>query len=119
MQKVVLTWKLDVQTDRVGTTLKLAGSVADVPEGRVCLIARTSDKAVTEKNVDTELAHSLVVGSAVDAFRALLTEIYLPSLASQECSGAGNEKSLNEFLQVLHAVILKLSYLTRLKADQF
>ena len=73
---------------------------------------------MTEKNVDMELAHSIVVGSAVDAFRALLTEIYLPSLASQESSGPGNQKSLNEFLQVLRLFLLRLFFVFRLGKKQ-
>ncbi len=89
-----------MQAESSGITLRLANSEGGYPEGRLCLIARIGIKAVTEKNVESELACSIVAGPAIEAFRALLTEIYLPSLASQESSGSANQRSLSEFLQV-------------------
>ena len=97
---------MNLQIDRSGPTLVLASAGGGDPEGRLCLIARTGVKAVTEKNVESELACSIVVGSAVDAFRALLTEIYLPSLASWESLDTGSQRSLDEFMQVIQMLLL-------------
>lgn len=90
-----------LQAGPFGPTLELTHLEEGPSGGRLCWFARTGAKQVTEKNIETEIAGGVVVGSAVQAFRALLTEIYLPSLAAQENGfSSGHQQTVTDFIQV-------------------
>lgn len=94
-------WKhLRKDNTQAGEGLVLADLQSNLDGSRMCWFARTGTKAVTEKNVESEVASGIIVGSAVEAFNALLTEIYLPFLAANEDASNDNKQSISEFLQV-------------------
>ena len=90
-----------MQEGPTGVSLGLADGDAASPGGRICWFVRIGNKGITEKGVENEVATGMVVGSAVDAFRSLLTEVYLPALAAQEPSSHWNQQRIAEFLQVV------------------
>lgn len=90
-------------------SLKLADKDSATLQGRVCWFARAAGKGVTEKGIESEISTGVVVGSAVEAFHALLTELYLPALASQECSRHWTQQQIAETLQVIESRFIERS----------
>ena len=90
----------------MGTPLQADGNLTlALSEGgsaeslRLCWFARSGAKGVTEKNVGTDVASGIIVGPTVEAFMALLTEIYLPSIAVANTADQG-KSVVSDFLEV-------------------
>lgn len=80
-------------------SLQVVDLKEDAIAGTVVWFSRSGSK-VTEKNVENEISMGQIVGSAVDAFGALFSEVYLPILTSQEGWGQAPKSLVQNFLQV-------------------
>jgi dynein heavy chain len=52
--------------------------------GKAVYFVRTNAKGVNEKTVDADLAAGEVCGAALDNFRALIADLYLPIIQEQQ-----------------------------------
>lgn len=68
--------------------------------GKAVYFIRTCSKAVSDKSVEQDLTAGELVGSALDAFRALVSELYLPLLREAEPPtwGKAPAEATSEFL---------------------
>ena len=67
---------------------------------KVVYFQRTNPKGVTEKTVEQDLILGELGDQALDSYRALLTELFLPLLKEQGNWGKSSGENTQEFLQV-------------------
>jgi dynein heavy chain len=66
--------------------------------GKCVYIARITPKGVTEKTFEHDLAVGEIQGSALDVFKSLVSDLYLPLLQEQQSWGKAPEAHTKEFL---------------------
>lgn len=71
----------------------------DKLRGRAAYFVRISQKAVTDKTVEQDIAAGQIGGTALDAFRTLLTDLFVPVLKEQGNWGKSAEEYVSEFMQ--------------------
>lgn len=67
---------------------------------KVVYFQRINAKGVTEKTVEQDLLLGELGDQALDSYRALLTELFLPLLKEQGNWGKSSAENTQEFLQV-------------------
>lgn len=72
----------------------------DKLRGRAAYFVRIAQKAVTDKTVEQDIAAGQISGTALDAFRTLLTDLFVPVLKEQGNWGKSAEEYVSEFMQV-------------------
>lgn len=75
----------------------------DKLRGRAAYFVRISQKAVTDKTVEQDIAAGQISGTALDAFRTLLTDLFVPVLKEQGNWGKSADEYVSEFMQVSQA----------------
>jgi len=66
--------------------------------GKCIFFVRVNPKGISEKSLDTDLAVGDIQGSALDTFKALMSEVYLPVLQEQSNWGKMPTEHTKEFL---------------------
>ena len=72
---------------------------------KVVYFQRINAKGVTEKTVEQDLLLGELGDQALDSYRALLTELFLPLLKEQGNWGKSSAENTQEFLQVCPLVL--------------
>lgn len=72
---------------------------------KVVYFQRTNPKGVTEKTVEQDLLLGELGDQALDSYRALLTELFLPLLKEQGNWGKSSAENTQEFLQVITILV--------------
>ena len=72
---------------------------ADKLRGRAVYFVRITTKAVTDKTVEQDIAAGQIGGTALDSFRALMTDMFVPVLKEQNNWGKTSEEYVAEFMQ--------------------
>lgn len=70
----------------------------DKHEGRTCYFVRTNPKGIQEKSLESDMIAGTVTTNALEAYKTLLMDLYLPILESQEKWGKCQEDQHTEFL---------------------
>ena len=81
-------------------SLRLIDISKEAGSGLILWVARATARGVTEKNWEDELVTGVVAGSAAEAFRALVSEVFLPLLAAGEAGEEASKPHTADFLQV-------------------
>ena len=79
---------------------------ADKLRGRAVYFVRICQKAVTDKTVEQDIAAGQIGGTALDSFRALMTDMFVPVLKEQNNWGKTSDEYVAEFMQVSSATLL-------------
>lgn len=76
----------------------------DKLRGRAAYFVRISQKAVTDKTVEQDIAAGQISGTALDSFRTLLIDLFVPVLKEQGNWGKSAEEYVTEFMQARHHI---------------
>lgn len=71
----------------------------DKVTGTCLVFVRTTGSSVTERGVEADITVSLLHGSALENFKSIVTDLYLPVLAEQGAWGKVAKEHVNEFLE--------------------
>lgn len=67
-------------------------------DGKAAYFIRVSPAGIQEKSIDTDIACGILHGSALDNFRALVNEVFLPMLQVQQSWGKVSPEQVQELL---------------------
>ena len=60
---------------------------------------RITNKAVTDKTVEQDIAAGQIGGTALDSFRVLMNDMFVPVLKEQNNWGKTSDEYVSEFMQ--------------------
>ena len=76
-----------------------AARQSDKLRGRAVYFVRITQKPVTDKTVEQDIAAGQISGTPLDSFRSLMTELFVPVLKEQGNWGKTPDESVSEFMQ--------------------
>ena len=85
---------------QVGTdpTLQLTSGDTDRITGKAVYFIRQNPKGVSEKTIDADVTVGEVLAGALESYKALVTDLFLPILKEQGNWGKSSEENTQEFL---------------------
>jgi hypothetical protein len=90
--------------DMVLTTAATVPLQGERLSGKCLFFVRVNPKGITEKTLESDVAVGEIQGSALDTFKALLADLFLPLLQEQSSWGKMPPQHTKDFLAGAHVV---------------
>lgn len=83
-------------------TLHLLLAQEDRLQGKCVYFVRLNPKGVSERAVDTDMITGEIAGNALDLFKSMVADLYVPILEDQTAWGKQSQENTKEFLTTAH-----------------